>query len=49
MANFGGGFPDHRLNKAVANRILHGGRYGHVGVLTDCVHSYVLQTQGLGH
>jgi len=33
MADFGGGFPDHRHNKAVANRILHGGRYGHGEVM----------------
>jgi len=25
MADFGGGIPDHRHNKAVANRISHGG------------------------
>jgi len=35
MADFGGGFPDHRHNKAVAKRILYGVRYGHVGVLTN--------------
>jgi len=35
MADFGGGIPDHRHNKAVANRISHGGRYWHVGVLTN--------------
>jgi len=35
MTDFGGGIPDHCHNKAVANWISHGGRYCHVGVLTD--------------
>jgi len=35
MADFGGGIPDHCHNKAVANRISHGGRYWHGRAVTD--------------
>jgi len=34
MVDDGSGFFDHRHNKAVAMRIFHGGRFGHLRMLT---------------